>query len=397
MRRILFVDDEPRTLGALARMLHQRRSRWVALFAGSGEEALEELGRAPVDVLVTEMRMPGMDGATLLQRIAARSPETIRIVLSGQTDTEVATRALAVAHQFLTKPCEPAALCEVMDRVCALRDLLQIPELRRLVGSVDALPAVPEVWHRLGHTLADPASSVAQIAGILQQDAGLTAKVLQLVNSAFFGQRRQLTDVHQATSLLGTGLIRSLALVHHLFGPQFVTDLPGFTLEGAQAHALAVARLAQQMLPRRGDAEAAFTAGLLHDVGKLILARGHPCPPAAEAGADAPAGVACHRVEGEGWAVGHAEVGAYLLGLWGLPVPVVEAVAHHHQPERVGPGDRSVLLAVPVANALVHECHEGPPAAESRLDSALLEQAGWTARLEDCRELAARQFAEEGV
>ena len=143
MRRILFVDDEPRILEGLRRMLHGERDHWDLRFAGSGAAALAELAREPADVVVTDMRMPGMDGAELLARVATVAPDAIRIVLSGQTDDLASTRTVPVAHQFLTKPCQAQVLREVVERACALRELLASPGLRRLIKTVDTLPSVP--------------------------------------------------------------------------------------------------------------------------------------------------------------------------------------------------------------------------------------------------------------
>lgn len=395
MRRILLVDDEPRILEGLRRMLRGHRQEWELLFANGGPAALEQLGGGPVDVVITDMRMPGMDGAELLGRVAQVAPDTIRIVLSGQTDADAATRTVPVAHQFLTKPCDATVLCEVVDRTCALRDLLASPGLRRLIGSVDALPSAPLIWHSLGRALRDPQSSVDQIAAIIEQDAGLSAKMLQLVNSSFFGQRRQVTSVGHATHLLGTGLIRSLALAQHVFSAGFSVAAGGWTVEEEQAHGLAVARMAQVLVDDAGVVEAAFAAGLLHDVGKLILATRLPQAFGDDQRESRVRQVPLHRVELARAGVSHAEVGAYLLGLWGLPHLVVEAVAHHHLPSRVGPGDQRVLLAVHVADALVHERREGAERAELLLDHETLRSAGWVSRLDSARALLAELESEE--
>lgn len=384
MKRLLLVDDEPRILEALRRMLHARRGLWEVQLATSGAEALAYLERERVDVVISDMRMPGMDGAELLARVAEAWPETIRMILSGQTDAEAATRAVPVAHQFLSKPCAPAELRDVVDRACALRDLLANPTLRGMVGGIEALPAAPVIWVALGRALRNPVSSVAQIAEVIGQDASLTARVLQLVNSSFFGQRREITSVAQATTLLGTGLIRSLALGHHVFSRG--TGLDGregeLDLGREQAHGFLVGRLARQLVRERGLAEAAFTAGLLHDIGKLILGTQAREALQADVRQSAAAGVPLFVVEEARAGVSHAEVGAYLLGLWGLPHPVVEAVAHHHRPSRVGGGDRRVLFAVHLADALVHAQAEGAAVLPALVAEELRNEAGWADRLQ---------------
>lgn len=334
MRQILFVDDEPMLLEALRRMLRGRRDVWEVRVALGGTAALEAMSSSPADVILTDMRMPGMDGAALLQEVAARWPASIRVVLSGQTDNAAALRAIPVAHQFLMKPIDVTELCEVIDRTLALRDFLDQPALRDLAGRVDRLPAVPGIYLALGRALSSSASSIADIAAIIERDPALTAKLLQLVNSAFFGQRREVGSVGQACALLGTGLIRNLALAHDVFSADTWRGSDPSWLEAEGAHAVAVAGIARAMQRDSRLAEVAVAAGLLHDIGKMIIST----PAAAET---------------------HAEIGAYLLGLWGLPHVVVEAVAHHHAPHRVGPRVGAVLAAVHLADGLVHEAHDG--------------------------------------
>ncbi|MEO8634554.1 MAG: response regulator [Gemmatimonadales bacterium] len=390
MRRILFVDDEPCILDGLRRLLHRERGEWELLSAASGSAALEEMARGPVDVVLTDMRMPGMDGAALLEQVAQRYPDTIRLVLSGQTDTAAASRAILVAHQFLTKPCAAMEIRTVIDRACALRDLLRSPGLRRIVGGMESLPSAPTVWIALRRALGDEGASVSQISVIIEQDAGLGAKVLQLVNSSFFGQAREISSIAHATTLLGTGTIRALALAEQFFGSG-LSPGRGCSLEEERNHALAVARLARHILPGQPAGEAAFTAGLLHDVGKLILAARLPQPFLDDLGEARLRGLPLHRVELSRTNVCHAEVGAYLLGLWGLPHEVVEAVAHHHAPDRVAGGDRRALVAVHVADALVHGISDGPGAIDQRLDSVSVAELGWTGQLPEWQEWASAQ------
>jgi len=386
-RRVLFVDDEPRILEGLRRLLRPLRDQWDMVFAEGGAPALAELTAAPVDVVVSDMRMPGMDGGQLLEQVAALSPATIRIVLSGQTDDQAASRIVPVAHQFLMKPCDPETLRDVIERACALRDLLGDPILRETVGAIESLPPVPGVYLALGRALSNPESSLDDIAGVVERDAALTAKVLQLVNSSFFGQRREVSSVRQACALLGTGLIRSLGLAHEVFAPGS-WRVEGLSLEREQAHAVRVAALARAMLPDPVAGEAAVAAGLMHDLGKLILASRAPAAFARHVAQSREQSRPLYRLELDHCGVSHAEVGACLLGLWGLPHEVVEAVAHHHLPGRVPAGDHRVLAAVHLADALVRQA-QGDPAGEVHPESVAL--LGGPERLDDWRALAARE------
>ncbi len=384
MRRILFVDDEPRILDALRRMLRPLRESWDMIFVSGGEAALQAFEVQAFDVVVSDMRMPGMDGAHLLYLIALRYPGTVRVVLSGHTEVEAAIRAVPVAHQFIMKPCEAATLQQVIDRACQLRDLLASPILREVVGGVDMLPPVPSAYAALGHELANPESAITDIAAIVERDSSLGAKVLHLANSAFFGPRRQISSALQATSLLGTRLIRNLVLSHEIFGAGGVLLSPALDRELEQTHALWVASLAARMIGDQRVAEDAFTAGMLHDVGKLVLASRLPDGYRANLETSRASGEPLYQVETRCHGVSHAQVGAYLLGLWGLPFPIVGAVAGHHSPTLNGALGLELTEAVHLADALVHE---------REIDPGLVELLGGQDRLGEWRECAARQDA----
>ena len=386
MRRILFVDDEPHILDGLRRMHRARRDRWEMRFAEGGALAIAALSAAPADVVVTDMRMPQMDGAALLELVATRWPETVRIVLTGQTDEAAAARAAHVAHQFLMKPCDDATLWDVVERTCAQQDLMRDPALRRLVGAISNLPTAPSIFTALGVALSDPETGVREIAAIILRDGGLSAKVLQLVNSSFFGQGRQVASIMQATALLGTGLIRSLTLAYEVFTPG-ASGPTAALMEAEQAHAILVAELARQINPDRAVEQVVVAAGLLHDIGRVILAGQRPVEVWEDRRRAEAEGSALVQVAFERYGVTHAELGAYLLGLWGLPSQVVEAVAHHHRPDRCEGRDVRILGAVHVADALIHEVTDRTGGA---LDCAFVERLGWTGNLEAWRAPAAQ-------
>lgn len=395
MRRILFVDDEPRILEGLQRMLRSQRREWEMVFATGGSAALTEVESSTFDVIVTDMRMPGMDGASLLSHVQERSPATVRMVLSGQMDPEAAARAVQFAHQFLAKPCSAEVLKPTIERACQLRDLLQDERVLNTVGQVDALPAVPRIYAALVEMLTRSDASPEEVAKVLEQDVGMSAKVLQLVNSSFFGVSRHVSNLRVAVSLLGTNMIQSLVLSTEAFrGFRGDGDLDGFSVDALHHHSLAVANLAIRLLDDRSLAENAYVAGMLHDVGKLVLADHLPAEFKRANAAAREQRVPLHEVEPEFLGVTHAEIGAYLLGLWNLPFPIVEAVAHHHAPGRVSHGSFDLLAAVHVANALVHETNDVPGSddAFACLDEDYLEALGVIEQLPLWRALAQEQL-----
>ena len=270
--KVLFVDDEPQVLHGIQRALYRLSDQWIIATAGSGKEALAELAREPYDAIVTDMRMPEMDGAALLQEVEKRYPRMVRIVLSGYTELEATLRTVPVAHQFLTKPCSPEVIEEVVERAFSLQALLADEAVRDVVGRIETLPSVPHIYSELTKALADPASDVDTVADILAQDPAMSAKVLQLVNSAFFFRGTQCSDVRHAVMRLGFTMIKNLALSVEVFRtPVSLSTAPGFSIEALQQHSLRTASLAGQLLPDKRQSEDAFMAGMLHDIGMLAM------------------------------------------------------------------------------------------------------------------------------
>ena len=335
MPSVLFVDDEPRVLDGLRNALRKWRRKWDMDFVPGPEEGLRQLARRPYDVIVTDMRMPGMDGASFLEEARRRHGDTVRVVLSGYAESEAAMRAVSVAHQFVMKPCAPEVLVDVIARAIALEQLVNDEELRKAIASMDQLPSVPKVYSDLTVALADVNTDARTVAKIVEQDPGMSAKVLQLVNSAFFASPSPMTDVSQAVMRLGFDCVRDLALTLEVFRPGTMRGVGPSVLERIQRHAMFTGGVVRSMAAQldKRTAEQAALAAMLHDVGRLVLmsAKGKDYAALEQGAVDDAELVEAERAS---WGTTHAEAGAYLLGLWGLPYPVVEAVARHHQPER---------------------------------------------------------------
>ncbi len=393
VKNILFVDDEPAVLDGLRNLLRKQRHRWQMTFALGGKAALEELAKAPFDVVVSDMRMPGMDGAELLREVKQRYPGTARVVLSGHADQEMVARALPVAQQYLSKPCDGEQLRGVIDRVCELQALVAGSAVRDIVGRLDKLPSIPETYLRLTKVIADPDSGMEDIARVVQRDPAMSAKVLQLVNSAYFGLARPLSSVDQAISYLGVDLIKGLALTLDVFASAN-SSMPatGFSFDRLQQAALLSAKLAKRIVgggdPK--EAEAAYTGGLVRDIGIIIFAMSMPERLAEVARVVAESGRPLDDVERELFGASHAAVGGYLLGVWGLPLAIVEAVAYHHV-LRVVPREKvDAQVAVHVADSLVHAAlaaAAGEPYTE-RIDMEVLKALNVADQLPDWRERA---------
>jgi HD-like signal output (HDOD) protein len=363
-KAVLFVDDDKNVLDGLERMLRPLRRDWTMAFVNSGNEALEALERCSYDVLVTDMRMPGMNGVELMEQVLNRYPRVIRIALSGNAERDAVVRAVRFAHQYLAKPCEPALLKEKLAQAFRLRKTMENRRLQAILSSVSSLRTVPALYLQLMAETQVPEPSMARVGEIVASDPAMTAKVLQLINSAYFGLRAEISDPARAVQLLGLETIKSLVLSAQVYS-QF--DGPG-AANPAELwhHGLRTARIARDIarhirLDERQQHEA-FTAGLLHDVGKLVFSEAIPGYAAVVADA-LERGEDMSAAEETAFGASHAEVGSYLFGLWGLPFGIVEAVAWHHRPAASGVGERSPLVAVHAANIIDHLASAVPHAA----------------------------------
>jgi len=378
-KRILFVDDEPMILEAIQHSLRSMRAEWDVKFANSGREALETMALIPFDVVITDMRMPGMDGAQLLELVKARFPRTVRIILSGQSDRETVLRSVGPSHQYLSKPCDLDELKQKLVRTFALRDMLDNPRVKEVLSRLKSVPSLPALYMAVTEALRSPDTSLTQIGDLIAQDMGMCAKVLQMVNSAFFGLASRVSSPHQAIAMIGFENLKALVLSVEVFSGFGGQPTPDMSL--LWDHSMATASFAKaiakvQMAPR-GVVDDAFAAGLLHDIGRLVLASAFADEYGQVLRQAAKPGVLLTVCEEEAFGCSHNVAGAYLLGLWGLADSVVEAVAWHHQPAHAQPTSFSALIAVHAGDYYENQTHpESGFGDNSAMDETLLGQLG---------------------
>ena len=144
-RRILFVDDEENILHGLRRSLHKMRGEWEMSFALGGENAIQNLDRMHFDAIISDMRMPGMDGTQLMDQVRKRQPDSLRIILSGETDQLSFARTVGPAHQYLSKPCPSETLINLVQRGIGLRRYIGNDAIRANIGGIETLPMPPSV------------------------------------------------------------------------------------------------------------------------------------------------------------------------------------------------------------------------------------------------------------
>ncbi len=385
------MDDETKLLDGLRRILHPMRKEWDMVFVASARQALEALALDPFEVIVTDMRMPGMDGAELLDEVVKIYPETVRLVLSGQWDPDMSIRSAKTAHQYVTKPCSAEVLKATLDRIFALRRLLAGRSLKRTVSGMTMLPSLPQAYRKLMETLESPDVTADHIAEVIAGDIAMTAKVLQLANSAFFGVSRKVSHPADATRYLGVDTIKALALTMGVFSEFTGPESASPVLVELQSHTLETGRLAQLIAKaenvEKQMADDAYLAALLHDVGKLILIDKDAEMYESAMMLSRTEKLEIEAVEREMFGAGHSEVGCYLLWLWGLPDTITNAVAFHHRPADCAEKGMSPMALVHIADVLAHEIEPSSEPAPA-LDEAFLAEAGLSGRMAEWRELA---------
>lgn len=388
-RTILFVDEEKFVRKALKRSFRKMRQEWDMRFAAGPSEALEILDNEPIEVIVTETVFQSRSGLDFLKMVRQGHPHSVRIILSGYAGRDVVLNSVDLAHQYLAKPCEDEDLKETISRAFMIKKLINHQGLREMVSRIDSLPTLPETYVELVEELKAEDASIEKIGDIISRDIGLTAKILKMVNSSFFGLRQQITIPAKAVSMLGLDLVKAMALSTGTFDKFKHLKVPGFSLEQMWEHAMLTSAFAKIIAQEGGldprDADTAFMAGLLHDIGKLLIAAHLPDSFAtinklAEK-------ISIPIVEAEEKVIGtnHSYIGAYLLGLWGLPDAILDAAAYHHSHHRRSEAKLNPAAIIHIADALAESgdnLNQSQGVIEG-LDYTCVEAAGLLASLEE--------------
>ena len=402
-RRILFVDDEPMVLKGLQRTLRKLRNEWEMTFASGSKEALDMLGSEPYDVIVSDLSMPEMDGAQLLAEVKSKYPEVVRIILSGHVEKETTFKSVQLAHQSLSKPCDADILKHTLKKLFGLRNLLADESIKRIVSQTESLPSLPAVYTEIICELQSQDPSVEKIGNIISQDLGMAAKILQVVNSAFFGLVRKINNPKEAVMLLGTETIKALVLSVKIFSEFNKKEFAWFNFDDLFNHSMSVSMFAQTITKEeqldKNLVNNSLMAGMFHDLGKLILVTNFQAPYQKLLAEAQQTGQPLWDLENDFFGTSHAEIGAYLMGLWGLEYPVIEAIAYHHCPGKSLSNSTGLLTAVHFGDAfdrIRNNGHDQKGGNKWRqLDRGYLDNLGLTDRLDNwqtvCNELTERK------
>jgi HD-like signal output (HDOD) protein len=363
----------------------QRHSGSNALhFAPDAREALDRMGEEPrIDAIVCHAGVRGFSVASFLDEVTAKFPELPCIWFSPRGPS-----ADKNAH-VIPGTSDLAGLLPLLTRVLHLRERLADPTVRAVVGKLDTLPSVPSTYWALVEAAAMPNGGSRDIARIVQSDAAMSLRVLQVVNSAFFGLGTRVSSIPQAVDYLGAELLKALVLTAHVFSAMDTRAIRGFSLERFQRYAIRVARFAQRFCPDPAKAEEVFTAGILRDIGQLVLAVQHPAEFSAMLDRVARTGAPMRAIEREVFGATQADVGAFLLSNWRIPFSIVECTAYCHTPAELEGPDLGVLAVVHAADALAGIVLCGEP--EETLDMRFLERTGYADQVPHWRRMIEMQ------
>lgn len=399
IKKVVIIKGDATRSDRVRSLLGDGADKWSPVFVDNVDEALQVLkqGGADVSAMVAEPEQWTSKNSILLDELKVKHPSVAPLSFSvvpqrpAQKEKVAQTTAKANPLETVASATDPGHLRVMLDRTHALHKLLTNEDVRELVSAVDQLPSLPTTHLALMQAAARPNSTVQEITDIIQSDPAMSVKVLQLVNSSLFGQSSRVSSVSQAVSILGVGLLKGLTASAHVFSALDASSTKVLSVERSQLYAMRVARIAQAMASTKQRQDEAFTAGLLHNIGEIVLAVKRPDEFFDVIQRCAETNEWRISVERELLGVTHPEVGAQLLTNWGIPFPIVEVAAFHHEPRRVAGGDVEVLAVVHTADALAGILTCGDP--EDMLDVQFLERAGLVQNLPRWRQLVEDQVA----
>jgi putative nucleotidyltransferase with HDIG domain len=359
VKRILFVDDDESVLSGLRRLLHKKEGEWDMDFFENGHIALKAMDKDNYDIVVTDLRMPEIGGVEFLEIVRKRHPDATRLMLSGCSEQPMYGKAVSCAHQFIAKPCDSDQLISQLSRSFAIRNKIRSQKVAKILPSLRSLPAMPDVYRRVLDMIEDPRCTSRKVGEVISKDIGMSAKILQIVNSAFYGPSTKISDPVRASVYLGIKAIKALSLTDGVFSTLSEEKVERFCVSGLQEHCVRVGALARSICKSQKltdqQQEIAMMAGILHDTGKMILISEFDYELAEITRLSREEKRPCHEIERETIDLTHAELGGCLLNLWGLGNDIIEAATFHHEPEQCVSNGFSIATSVYLANAIDHQ------------------------------------------
>lgn len=387
-KNILFVDDNENVINGIQRQLRSYREQWQLFFAVSGQQALQLMAQQPIDLIVSDIMMPGMRGDELLQKVSEDYPGTVRMILSGYADEETLKSSLEVAHQYLSKPCTAEVLREAISQVFKIQACVRNPLIVAEIGDPNQLPHLPKIYQELNAAIADENTTAHDIANIFAHDMVLSAKLLQFVNSPYFGLNRVVSSLSVAVNLIGIKKLNNLILSVHVKNSFSVHD-PKLEcyMEYLWRDSSRVAELARKLALAENQLEdrpdQAYLGGLLHNMGLLIFLSHGGDKLRALLNKVKDTDIPVTELESGIFGFTRSEAAAYVLSLWKIPPRIIESILLQNTPNDSDYDGVNALTAVHVASCLLQPAvpSDFERLFEMKLDHDYLQRLGKLERL----------------
>jgi HD-like signal output (HDOD) protein len=378
--RLLYLENDAKVVAELIQALGSR-SEWEVAHAENVQEARQIARKQPIDVALLSATIPETDPIAIAEELTQQHRKVTIFILAPDAETGGGLAYASGRFQWLEKPCPTATLISAVERMASLVSWLTNNTTIELVSGLHSLPTIPSNYQGVIRAIHSPHSSVQDIAEALGKDMGITSRVLQVANSAYYGYSQKITSPMEASMLLGIDTLKSLVRYTHVLNNFPQTPTTNAIFDQVWRHSSGVAAIARKIALLHTQDETlgdeAFTAALLHDIGKVVLTSIKPAEFKEVMLQASVTKSPIHLIERVKLKTTHAETGAYLLSLWGIPFSILEAVAWHHYPSECKEKKFSALTCVHVANVAEHsrrggEDDKGLPA----LDEAYLAQLG---------------------
>jgi len=391
--RVLFVEPRAQLTSMIDHFPQDNGQNWAADQAKTALEAFELLETNQYAAVVCGVELPDSEILTFVEQLASKCPDSVRFLLAGELDRELVLKTAGHIHQFVTKPCDPETLGKMISNSLSMRRLLGSQSLHKRVAAIGSLPSPPEVYNSLVEELQSDECSIKKVADLISHDVGITAKMLQIVNSAYFGSRAHVESPFHAVNMLGLDTVQSLVLTAGVFNQFEGGDLPGLSVRSIHDNSVAVGSSARLIATafglNRRPTEEALMAGMLHDVGKLVMLTSFRKELKEAVLLAQNNGVPLWEAQKKIIGVSDAEIGAHLLSMWGLPDTILEAVALHYKPTKSPHPIVNVLTTVHIAYALNQEnAVKKRNASPTALDMDYLQRLNLTNQIQSIRNLS---------
>lgn len=390
-RRILFVGDNPQWLEEFQNRFSAAGAIWSSEFAQSGAEGVTRISEAAFDAVIAEVQLPDCSGVEFLDEVILRQPKALRIVHSELVASEDSLKSLGRAHHHVAGPCTKAVVTKLLHEALTMESWLPSAAVQRLLTEMKHVPSPPALYLQITEELKSPGASVENIANLIAQDPALTAKLLQLANSAMYGLQLTVSNPIEAVGYIGLETTQALVLLAQTFSQFDQSQLGDFSIETLWQHSVWTGHFARRIaLKELCDPDLvsqAFVAGLLHDIGKLLLAANLPREFSSALELAQMQNRSAWEAEAQVFGANHAELGGCVLGIWGLPAPIVDAVAYHHFPIRLLTQPFGPLTATFAANIFEHSLRRGQTSHSGvELEPAQLKNLGMGERIDEWQE-----------